>query len=235
MVGSCRLPGRPQPGPEVPRPEEVLAFAPLYRQNCAGCHGESGSNGSAIDLANPVYQELVSDDALRRIISRGEPGTLMPGFSKAKGGMLTDQQIEALVSGMRKAWKPRESSPQDSHMPAYATASTGDSAQGLKVYQSACASCHGTYGEKAGKAGNILDGTFLSLLSPESLRTIVIAGRPDLGHPDWSHDIPGHPLSESNVSDLVAWMMSLRSAAPGAPYPRDAPVPNGPTNPTSQH
>src|SRR5271170_3003634 len=47
FVGCDRIPGRPGPGPEVVRPDEVLAFPTLYKQNCAACHGENGRNGAA--------------------------------------------------------------------------------------------------------------------------------------------------------------------------------------------
>ncbi len=52
----CDMPGRPQPGPEVPRPEAVASFDILYGENCAGCHGKNGDNGAATNLANPEYQ-----------------------------------------------------------------------------------------------------------------------------------------------------------------------------------
>jgi cytochrome c oxidase cbb3-type subunit 3/ubiquinol-cytochrome c reductase cytochrome c subunit len=47
----------------------------------------------------------------------------------------------------------------------------------------------------------------------------VIAGRPDLGQPDWRGDRPGHPLSSQEVADVVAWLVSHRPAFPGQPYP----------------
>jgi cytochrome c oxidase cbb3-type subunit 3 len=43
--GCSKLPGKPAPGPEVPRPESILSPHVLYAQNCAGCHGADGLNG----------------------------------------------------------------------------------------------------------------------------------------------------------------------------------------------
>jgi cytochrome c oxidase cbb3-type subunit 3 len=42
------------------------------------------------------------------------------------------------------------------------------------------------------------------------LRSIVIAGRPELGHPDWKNDVAGQPLTAGQVSDVVAWLASKR-------------------------
>ena len=48
FAGCSRLPGKPAPGPEVPRPDSVLDPVALYQQNCAGCHGADGRNGPAM-------------------------------------------------------------------------------------------------------------------------------------------------------------------------------------------
>jgi cytochrome c oxidase cbb3-type subunit 3/ubiquinol-cytochrome c reductase cytochrome c subunit len=56
------------------------------------------------------------------------------------------------------------------------------------------------------------------LISDQGLRTIVIAGRPELGAPDWRGNIPGRPMSDQDVTDVVAWLVSHRVPNPGQPY-----------------
>ena len=107
-LAGCNLPGKPRPEPEVPRPETVLAFETLYGANCAGCHGENGQNGAATNLANPEYQALMDDATLHEVIAKGEKGTLMPAFAQENGGMLTDEQIDALVAGDAQRWRKAE-------------------------------------------------------------------------------------------------------------------------------
>src|SRR5665213_1943145 len=93
-IGCMNAPGRPVSGPEVPRPDQVMDFAALYKQNCAGCHGENGKDGAAIALANPVYLAVAGEANLRQVIAKGVDGKLMPPFDKSAGGTLTDQQID---------------------------------------------------------------------------------------------------------------------------------------------
>ena len=207
LLGGCsHAPGYP-PG-SIPRPSAVTDFTTLYGQNCAACHGANGQNGPAIDLANPEYQALVDDASLRKWISGGMPGTEMPAFAQSSGGMLTDQQVNAIVAGMRKAWA-RPVHAAVASPPAYAQTEGGDPHRGQDSYRGHCASCH----EKPNES--VTSPVYLALVGDQTLRTIIIAGRPDIGQPDWSHDGPGGvaatPLSAQEVDDIVAYLASLRS------------------------
>lgn len=218
LLCGCRLPGKPTPDDVVPRPEAVLSFDKLYGQNCAGCHGVGGQNGAAMNLANPLYQALVDDATLRDVITNGEKGTLMPAFGQSAGGNLSDAQVNAIVSGMRARWS-KGNVLAGQNAPPYKASGAGDAGRGQQVYATACARCHGAVGQKPGAAGSILDGSFLALVNPQTIRSTVIAGRPDLGQPDWRGDIPGHPLTDADINDVTAWMMAQKPANPGQPYP----------------
>jgi cytochrome c oxidase cbb3-type subunit III len=213
VVGCGQLPGHPKPGPEVPRPESVVDFATLYVQNCSGCHGAKGMNGPSYPLANPAYQSLVDDQILHQIVANGEPGTHMPPFAISAGGSLTDQQVDALVNGMRASWF-KSGTLEGANPPPYKAARAADPVNGQQVYTTYCASCHGAPGASGkSKAGSITDPDFLSLVSDQVLRTVVIAGRPDIGQPDWRSDLPGHPMSDQEVTDVVGWLSSQRPGA----------------------
>jgi cytochrome c oxidase cbb3-type subunit III len=236
MLGCDQLPGRPKPGPEVPRPDAVLDFPTLYRENCAACHGDQGRNGPSYPLANAEYQALVDEQTLHKIVANGERGTLMPAFANSAGGSLTDDQVNVLVSGMRSAWY-KAGALDGENRPPYRAAKQADSAHGQQVYAAYCGSCHGeataTPGndtadaghtqlhqyhlavKEGGKAGSIIEPAFLSLVSDQALRTIVIAGRPDIGQPDWRSDVSGRPMSDQEVTDVVGWLSSQRPKAGG--------------------
>jgi cytochrome c oxidase cbb3-type subunit III len=217
LLGGCgHAPG--YPANPILRPSEVTDFAALYRENCAACHGANGQNGPAMDLANPEYQALVDDATLRKWISGGMPGTEMPAFAQSEGGMLTDAQVNALISGMRKEWlKPDVF--DGAAPPPYAQTQSGDPHRGQITYQSRCARCH----EPASQ--QITNTDYLALVGNQALRTMIVAGRPDIGQPDWGHlgqgGRTGAPLSAQDVDNVVAYLASLRNPAQAT---NDAPM-----------
>jgi cytochrome c oxidase cbb3-type subunit III len=211
LQGCDRKIGPPNDQEELMRPENVASFDRLYKQNCSACHGEDGSGGPALDLANLKYLALVDDGSMRRWITSGMPGTQMPAFGESAGGVLTSQQIDVLIAGMRARWDHKDHDSAD--IPPYSSSIAGNVEHGQNIFQLNCSSCHQQEQQKN------TDASYLSLVSDQSLRTIVIAGRSDLGHPDWKQVTPGHPLTDQDVSDVVAYLRSLRSDTPGQPYP----------------
>jgi cytochrome c oxidase cbb3-type subunit III len=207
--------GRPELA--VVSPAEVTDFNALYGQNCAGCHGVDGKGGAAIALANPVFLAIADDAVIRRIASKGVPATPMPAFAQSAGGMLTDKQIDAIVRGIRSWAEP--SALGDQTPPPYLASSPGDPQRGADAYRTFCSSCHGENGRGDSKASSIVNGSYLALVSDQQLRTIVIAGRPELDAPDWRGDVAGRAMSAQDVSDVVAWLSSQRPKFPGKPYP----------------
>jgi mono/diheme cytochrome c family protein len=218
LLSGCASPhGQPRKGSETPAPYEVLEFGTLYSENCAGCHGAQGQGSAAIALSDPVYLAIADDTVMRKVIANGVPGTSMPAFAQSAGGMLTDKQIDVITSGMRSRWG-RPGILATANPPSYAATSTGNAVRGEAAYKTYCESCHGPGGRGSAKGSSITDNSFLALVSDQGLRTIVIAGRPELGAPDWRGDLSGKPMSDQDVTDVVAWLASRRSPIPGQPY-----------------
>jgi cytochrome c oxidase cbb3-type subunit 3/ubiquinol-cytochrome c reductase cytochrome c subunit len=136
----------------------------------------------------------------------------MPAFARAKGGPLTDAQVKVLAGGIKKRW----ATPVSGSLPAYlgpTGGKNGDDKNGDRVFDRACARCHGPQGqgEKDGKR-KINDPAFLALISDQALRRIIITGRPDLGMPACNHsDRP--PVTAAEIDDLVALLRSWRQGA----------------------
>jgi cytochrome c oxidase cbb3-type subunit 3/ubiquinol-cytochrome c reductase cytochrome c subunit len=227
LTGSgCKsAPGKPGPDPEVGRPDQLVDFATLYGQNCAACHGANGKNGAAISLANPVYLAIAGVPNIERVTADGVPGTTMPPFAHAKGGMLTDHQIQIIAAGMVQHWG-NASALAGQTPPAYASSTPGNPAQGQKAFATYCAQCHGAdaTGAKISSTlitGSLVDPAYLALISDQGLRSIILAGQTEQGPHDWRSYLTGpaaHPMTDQEITDTVAWLTSHRIATPGQPY-----------------
>jgi mono/diheme cytochrome c family protein len=223
LGAGCRY-GPAKPEAAVQRPDQVSSFGVLYQQNCVACHGANGKHGAAISLANPVYLALAGIDMIQKTTANGVPGTLMPAFAKNQGGMLTDQQVAILAQGMESTWgKPGVF--QGQPIPPYASTSGGDPKEGQTAFVTFCASCHGGDGagakSKQGSMGSLVDPAYLALISDQGLRSLIIAGQPEDGMPDWRSDRTGagsRAMTDKEVTDIVAWLASHRVATPGQPY-----------------
>src|SRR5580704_4788091 len=217
LTGCNSAPGQPRKNSEILAPNEVTDFRTLYADNCAGCHGSEGRGGATIALADPVYLAIADDASIRKAVANGVKGTSMPAFAQSAGGMLTNKQIDVIATEMRSRWS-RPEILNGVNPPAYAANSAGNARQGEIVYGTYCASCHGTQGQGGKKGSAITNDSFLALVSDQGLRTIIITGRPELGAPDWRGNVPGKPMSDQEITDVVAWMASHRVQIPGQPY-----------------
>ena len=82
------------------------------------------------------------------------------------------------------------------------------------LYGSCASSCHGRVA-----AERIIRHFVSGSRERSGLANDHHRGTPDLGQPDWRQDRPDHPLTNQDVTDVVAYLASLRSATPGQPYP----------------
>jgi cytochrome c oxidase cbb3-type subunit III len=251
FVVGCEPHGKPNPANRPIPSDQVLDFATLYGQNCAGCHGLNGQMGPAPPLNDELFRAMLPEKELEAVLMQGRKDTLMPAFAQENGGTLTATQIQVLVHEIKGLdFRIVETTPGD---PASATVVAGKGGKppawgrpaelppgvpsykdgsikpenletsihrGIAAYARACADCHGEQGhglkEDRGIANAINDPVFLSLNSNQVLRRIIITGRADLGMPNYAESRPDSPefkpLTEQEVSDLVALLASWRRA-----------------------
>jgi cytochrome c oxidase cbb3-type subunit 3 len=131
--------------------------------------------------------------------------------------MLTDKQIDVITREIQSRWS-RRGILDGANPPSYAPKSTGDVQRGEAAYKTFCESCHAPGGRGGPKGSAITNDSFLALVSDQCLRTIVIVGRPELGAPDWRGNVPGKPMSDQEVTDVVTWLAARRVRIPGQPY-----------------
>jgi cytochrome c oxidase cbb3-type subunit 3 len=204
---ACDPPGKPKQ--EEIAASQVTDFKILYSQNCSGCHGPNGQKGPGRILNDAVYLAVIPRDSLQHVIEFGRPGTAMPAWALSEGGPLTPQQVAALVAGI-ESWKKPVSAPAGAELPSYAASSSGDAVNGKRLFARGCFFCHGP----GARVGSVTDPSYLSLVTDQNLRTSIIVGRSDLGMPNYLALNAGHPLNDQDVSDLVAYLASLRPAEP---------------------
>lgn len=213
LFGCDWMPGKPTKAERPVLPSSVMRFDTLYGRNCAGCHGAEGKLGASLPLNSPVYLAWVGKETLIRLTSEGIADTAMPGFLDSAGGTLTEKQIESLIDQMIARWG-RPDALKDAVLPPY-LGSAGDPERGAIAYQTFCESCHGKDGEGGPNGGPITDGAYLALMSNQALRTVVVAGRQELGMPDWRGYVDGRTMTPQEIDDVVAWMASKRKQFPG--------------------
>lgn len=184
--------------------------AKLYAQNCATCHGESGTGGIGVPLALPSFQATVDDRYLASSIRHGRPGRVMPAFAQLK-----EEEVDAIVRHLR-SW-------HSGKRPTFSTRTLkGNPVHGQKLFDMHCAACHGPNGE-GGKGTGVTfsrprdlpitapalhNPGFLASASDEMIKTIMIEGR--AGTPMVSFLQAG--LSETDIDDIVSHVRSFETA-----------------------
>ncbi len=211
MPGKPKAEDRWKPGTAITDP------ATIYKQNCLGCHSLGATTSPAIALNNPAYLAVIPPDTLKGIITNGVPGSQMPAFSTEKGGSLSKDQIDILAAYIFANKKPIEGP-----LPAY-SAPLGNPAAGQALYETYVASLKKTVSPAVFRDGFMTNPAFLGLVSDQYLRTLLIAGQPEIGVPDFRTAIAGRPLSEQDISDLTAWLVSNRKNEFGQPLTTPTP------------
>ena len=207
------MPGKPKIENVWKPPTEITDFKKLFAQNCRGCHGDGNVTGASIALNDPTFLAIISPEELSNLITNGVPKTPMPAFAIRNGGQLTDEQIEILVKGIL-AWKDPATTPPGP-LPPYA-APLGNAAAGESLYAAYLASLE-KMNPRVTAQGFMTNPAFLGLVSDQHIRTLIITGRPELGIPNFQNAIPGKPLSDQDIADVVAWIVSKRLNEFGQP------------------
>jgi cytochrome c oxidase cbb3-type subunit 3/ubiquinol-cytochrome c reductase cytochrome c subunit len=213
-LGCDGLPGQPDEAERYRRPTEILDFTTLYATHCSGCHGTEGQLGPARPF-DPVYLALVDEPLLREVTAQGVAGTSMPPFAVHGGGTLVDEQVDAIAAGILASWAD-PAKVAGAALPPYSASDAvaaghapGDASRGGAAFTRFCADCHGADGLGGGEAGSVVDPDMLALVSNQMLRTTVIAGRQDLGMPDW-RELADRAMTPQEISDVVAWLVAQR-------------------------
>lgn len=191
------------------RPSD-LSGEELYGRFCGTCHGtgEIGRFDKFYKKFMPAIRSAafltVADSAyLANTIKDGRPGTLMPGWSKDKGG-LAESEISRIVDYLRA---------QSATMTAGSTAlpperlDSGYPERGRVLYAQLCIGCHapGGIGDLAPALAN---PSFQKYASAELMYRTIAFGRKNTAMPAFRAPSAGG-LDDQAIIGLVAYLRTL--------------------------
>lgn len=227
MAGLISGAGLAQQGTDAQTLEEG---ARLYAENCAVCHGEQGQGRIGARLAKN-WPSIRPDLTVKTVIINGVLGSPMPAWGQSKGGPLSDTEINALVAYIL-SWQTGtpvplptlnlEPLPQITPIPGV----EGDPNAGAVLYAQNCKVCHGLDGQ--GRIGATLAKSWPGIRPDLTVKATISDGIAGSWMPAWSQ-AKGGPLTDVEVNDLTAYILSLPAAPSGdvAAQPTSAPEPPG--------
>lgn len=193
----------------------------LFSNNCAVCHG-ADANGRVGPTLKKDFPAIRVDAFLKETITNGVDGSVMPAWSRTKGGPLTDGDIDDIVAYIRSLGRPTPPSsggvtplPTTAAVlpPAVAVYPAGNATAGQKVFEDNCVVCHGDRGQ--GNIGANLRKDWPSLDPDKLIEATVARGVQGSKMPAWAQS-NGGPLTNQQIADVTAYVRSFKSAPPPA-------------------
>jgi len=202
-----------------PANELVQTGAALYQRYCELCHAKDATGyaaDNAPSLVTRTFLESADDAFLTRAIRAGRPSTAMGAYGKDRGGPLDSSSIAAIVAFLRSRAPVTRA--------VLGGVSHGNAAHGATLYQTECASCHGSETERK-TALSLFNPELLASASSGFLRYAITNGRAPTPMPAF-----GGKLTPADIEDLVSFFASKKvpppapSASASSGVPKDLPV-----------
>ena len=133
-------------------PGDRARGAAFFQSQCASCHGLEGKGGATgPKLAGGNFRHAPTDEAMFRVITKGIPGTAMPGFA------MNGREIWQVVAYVRSLHAPSPSG------------IAGNAVNGAKIVAAQkCAGCHWIEGQ--GSVRGLDLGLAARRLGPSDIR-----------------------------------------------------------------
>ncbi|HEX7594295.1 MAG TPA: c-type cytochrome, partial [Anaerolineae bacterium] len=163
--------------------------AQLFAQDCAVCHGDRAQGRVGATLAKD-FPGIRVEALLKETISNGVQGSVMPAWSSAKGGPLSDAQINDLVAFIQSLGHQAPSvvpGPTPTNLPLPPTVvkfPAGEATRGAAIFAQSCVLCHGEKGE--GRIGATLQKDWPGLSVDALLDATIARGVAGSKMPAWA-------------------------------------------------
>ena len=194
---------------------DVTRGATLFAANCAVCHGDRAQGRVGATLAKD-FPAIRVNALLKQTIANGVAGSVMPAWSTAKGGPLTDPQIEDIAAFIQSLshqaptviiTRQATNAPTLGRPSPAATMPPGNAERGARIFAENCAVCHGARGE--GRIGASLQKDFPSVNVQAALDATIARGVTGTKMPAWSKAFGG-PLTDQEIADAATFIRSLK-------------------------
>ncbi len=193
---------------------DPLSGQELYERFCASCHdtGEYARYDGFYRKFVPAirgasYVQIASKDYLIENIRLGHPGTIMPAWGEAAGG-LSEEEIEKLADYLLDVETPAHER-LDAKMVQGAQDPSldirGDVTRGGLLFNKHCAACHST-----GLGPDLFNSTFQAVATDGFVFTTILKGRINTPMPGF-YGANGSGLQPEDITNLTAYIMNSTS------------------------
>lgn len=179
----------PGPIPLAPPAGLVGDGKALYNRNCSSCHGAEGSSVKDVNLRSKELYREYDVKSLRQMTLEGHQN--MPSFAAARGGMLTDDEVRAIIAHLKLS-------------------TAGVQANGQALFDNYCGVCHGTEGDKMPTVDLSSPETTQKLSNERIIKAIRVGkeGMPAFGKPH------GGLLPFESIVTLAKYTRTLSAVEP---------------------
>lgn len=218
------------------RIEAVTTGIDLYAENCVICHGAAGEG---LGATPPLAGTGLENDTVFKTIERGRYNTTMAAYGVDEGGIFTQAEIDSLVTMIQVVnWNavavrvdelgltPPEMVVVELSEETLASVQAlpgGDVlADGLMVYATECAACHGANGEGTSLAPAVNSADLRAATTDEDLMRVITNGVPGTLMAGWSNALTQGEIT--NVTTLIRRWDDLYSAGVEIPVVEVEPI-----------
>lgn len=195
----------------LPNGENLSNGLVVYAENCAACHGSNGAGTLIAPAIDSVDLRSSSQEDLRKLINNGVPGSLMAGWQD----MLAPDEIESVIDLIYQWPEMMQAGVEFPEVEVMSIPSSPELiAEGGRLFNIACKSCHGVDGYGSPMAPAINNQIFLAETPDAAIYQIIAGGVPDTLMPAW-----GSRLTDRDIQALVAFLRSMEPSAPAIVQP----------------
>ncbi len=191
---------------DLPGGEALSDGLLVYAESCAACHGSNGAGTVIAPAIDSADLRATPKDETIQLVNTGVPGTLMASWQN----LLQPDQISSVVDLIYRWPEMVQAGFEFPEVEVMSIPSSPELiADGQRLFNIACKSCHGVDGYGSPMAPALNNQIFLTETPDAVMYQIIAGGVPETLMPAW-----GSRLTDQELQSLVAFLRSQESTAP---------------------